>query len=123
MKKTAIYYRTAQMDDEAMALQMERILRYADELGYTSPVVYADNGASGLIFDRPAFSAMNDDISAGKIDAVIVLSVSRIGRNMIEVQSWIDSIKGKGVVMEAWDGSLERGNDLPLGLIVFLAKE
>jgi len=106
-KRAAVYCRLAQADDEAMALQKERALRYAAELGYLNPVMYADNGASGLSFDRPAFSAMNADIAAGKIGAVIVLSVSRIGRNRIETLAWIDKTVRKGIVLKAWDGSLE----------------
>ena len=106
-KRAAVYCRLAQADDEAMALQKERILRYAAELGYTNPIVYADNGASGLTLDRPAFSAMNADIAVGKIGAVIVLSISRIGRNPIELLSWIDKTMRKGIVLNAWDGSLD----------------
>jgi len=106
-KRAAVYCRLAQADDEAMALQKERALRYAAELGYLNPIVYADNGVSGLTFDRPAFSAMNADIVAGKIGAVIVLSSSRIGRNLVETSSWIGKTKRKGVTLKAWDGSLE----------------
>ena len=109
MKKStaAIYCRVAQKDDVAMGLQKERVSRFAAELRYTNPIVYADNGASGLTFDRPAFVAMNADIAAGKIYAVIVLSASRIGRNAVETLSWIDKMRRKGIVLKAWDGSLD----------------
>jgi len=106
-KRAAVYCRLAQTDDEAMALQQARALRYAAELGYANPIVYADNGASGLTFNRPAFSAMNTDIAAGKIDAVVVLSSSRIGRNLVGTLSWIDKTMRKGIVLKAWDGSLD----------------
>jgi len=106
-KKAAVYCRVAQKDDAAMELQKERVLRYAAELGYVSPIIYADNGASGLTFDRPAFSAMNADIAAGKIGAVVTLSSSRIGRNTIKTLAWVDKARRKGVVLKAWDGSLD----------------
>jgi len=105
------------MDENAMALQRERVLHYAAELGYTNPIVYADNGASGLSLDRPAFSAMNADIAAGTIEAVIVHSISRIGRSPTETLSWVDKLKSKGIVLKAWDGSLDRDNNPALKLI------
>ena len=106
-KRAVVYCRLARADDEAMEIQKARVLRYAAELGYTNPIVYADNGASGLTFDRPAFSAMDADIAAGKIAAVVTLSSSRIGRNSIETLSWADKTMRKGVVLKAWDGSLD----------------
>jgi len=106
-KRAALYCRLARADDEAMSLQKERVSRYAAELGYVNPIIYADNGASGLTYDRPAFSAMNADIAAGKIGAVVTLSSSRIGRNAIKTLAWMDKARSKGVVLKAWDGSLD----------------
>jgi len=105
-KRAAVYCRLAQADDEAMELQKARALRYTAELGYANPIIYADNGASGLDYNRPAFLAMNTDIAEGKIGAVVVLSASRIGRNPVETLSWIDKTMRKGIVLKAWDGSL-----------------
>ena len=44
-----------------------------------------DDGYSGIIFDRPAFKEMMQDITDGKINCVIVKDLSRLGRNYIEV--------------------------------------
>jgi DNA invertase Pin-like site-specific DNA recombinase len=106
-KRAALYCRLARADDEAMTLQKERVSRFAAELGYIDPIIYADNGASGLTYDRPAFSAMNADIAAGKIGAVVTLSSSRIGRNAIGTLAWMNRTRRKGVVLKAWDGSLD----------------
>ena len=43
-----------------------------------------DDGYSGIIFDRPAFKEMMQDITDGKINCVIVKDLSRLGREYIE---------------------------------------
>ena len=49
----------------------------------------ADDGYSGVIFDRPAFKDMMDDISQGKINCVIVKDLSRLGRDYIEMGHYL----------------------------------
>ena len=53
---------------------------------------YVDDGYSGTNFDRPDFKRMLVDIKNGKIDAVIVKDLSRLGRNYIEVGNYIEQI-------------------------------
>ncbi len=53
---------------------------------------YVDDGYSGTNFDRPDFKRMLVDIKDGKIDAVIVKDLSRLGRNYIEVGNYIEQI-------------------------------
>ena len=51
-----------------------------------------DDGYSGIIFDRPAFKEMMDDIQAGKINCVIVKDLSRLGREYIETGRYLRRI-------------------------------
>jgi DNA invertase Pin-like site-specific DNA recombinase len=46
--------------------------------------VKIDDGYSGVIFERPAFKEMMEDIKDGKINCVIVKDLSRLGREYIE---------------------------------------
>ena len=51
-----------------------------------------DDGYSGIIFDRPAFKEMMDDIASGKINCVIVKDLSRLGREYIETGRYLRRI-------------------------------
>lgn len=48
-----------------------------------------DDGYSGIIFDRPAFKEMMEDITDGKINCVIVKDLSRLGREYIETGRYL----------------------------------
>ena len=51
-----------------------------------------DDGYSGVLFDRPAFQEMMNDIMAGKINCVIVKDLSRLGREYIETGRYLRQI-------------------------------
>lgn len=48
-----------------------------------------DDGYSGILFDRPAFKEMMQDITDGKINCVIVKDLSRLGREYIETGRYL----------------------------------
>ena len=48
-----------------------------------------DDGYSGVLFDRPAFQEMMNDIVSGKINCVIVKDLSRLGREYIETGRYL----------------------------------
>ena len=54
--------------------------------------IRADDGYSGVNFDRPAFQQMLEDIKNGKVNCVITKDLSRFGRNHIEVGKYIEKI-------------------------------
>lgn len=51
---------------------------------------FADNGCTGMSFERPGFKAMMAAISAGDINCVIVKDVSRLGRSFILTSELIE---------------------------------
>lgn len=53
---------------------------------------YADDGYSGVNFDRPGFVQMMEDIQYGAIDCIIVKDLSRLGRNYMEVGRYLEII-------------------------------
>lgn len=54
--------------------------------------VYADDGYSGVRFDRPNFQRMLEEIRKGTVNCVIVKDLSRFGRNYIEAGRYIEKI-------------------------------
>jgi len=95
--RVALYCRVACKDDNAIELQKNILQNYAKEHGYTDISVYADNGVSGIGFNRPALSLLEADISSGLVGTVIARSLCRIGRNPLEMEDWIAGIRHKGV--------------------------
>ena len=60
--------------------------------------IYGDNGKTGTnIKCRPSFNRMLDDARAGKIDLIIVKSVSRFSRNTLDLLTTIRQLKAIGV--------------------------
>lgn len=54
--------------------------------------IYSDNGFTGTNFERDAWSNLIEDIKAGIINCIVVKDFSRLGRNYIEVGSYLEKI-------------------------------
>lgn len=102
-KLTAVYCRVACADDYALESQRDCLIRLAEEHGYENITVYADNGYSGVNFDRPALSRLETDIKAGKVLRVIVKDLSRITRDYPTADDWIDRLIASGVALVTAD--------------------
>ena len=58
--------------------------------GFENTQVFADDGYSGVNFERPAFRRMLHLIEDEKIGVIITKDLSRLGRNYIEVGSYTE---------------------------------
>ena len=54
--------------------------------------LYIDNGATGTVFQRPAFDEMMQDMKDGKINCIVVKDLSRLGRNYLEAGNYLEQI-------------------------------
>ena len=71
-----------------------------------------DDGYSGIIFDRPAFKEMMQDITDGKINCVIVKDLSRLGREYIETGRYMRRVfPAYGVRFIAINDNVDTEND------------
>ena len=71
---------------------------------------YADDGYSGVNFDRPDFQRMMNDVRSRKINCIIVKDLSRFGRNYIESGKYMEQIfPHLGVRFIAINDSIDTG--------------
>lgn len=71
-----------------------------------------DDGYSGVLFDRPAFQEMMQDITQGKINCVIVKDLSRLGREYIETGRYLRQIfPAYGVRFIAINDGIDTANE------------
>ena len=94
MKITALYERLSR-DDESLgdsnsSINQKRYLEgYAADHGYDNIVHYTDDGISGARFDRPGFTAMMEEVKAGRVEAIIIKDISRLGVTILKsVRLW-----------------------------------
>ena len=94
-KITALYCRIS-LDDggdnESMSISNQKLMLkdFTEKNVMFQYEYYVDDGYTGRNFNRPAFQRMIADIEAGKVGCVITKDLSRLGRNYIEVGSYIE---------------------------------
>src|SRR3954468_18024639 len=54
------------------------------------PEMYDDGGFSGGTLERPAFQRLLSDVSAGKVDVVVVYKVDRLTRSLSDFAKIVD---------------------------------
>lgn len=87
--RVGIYCRVGRRDDgvaesASIADQKARLTDYVVQQGWRLVNVYADDGCSGIHFNRPAFQAMLRDIREGGMDCIITCDLARLSRNQSE---------------------------------------
>ena len=87
-KITALYCRLSQEDElagESGSIQHQKqiLTEYAEKNGFPNPKVWADDGYSGVSFDRPGYNEMMAEVEAGNVSTIIVKDHSRLGRNRL----------------------------------------
>ena len=96
--RAALYMRISYADDkskesESLTNQRKLIEDYIKNLPDIEVVCEKlDDGYTGLLFDRPAFKEMMQDIIDEKINCVIVKDLSRLGREYIETGTYLREV-------------------------------
>lgn len=97
--RVAAYLRVSTDEQADSGLGLDAQLRQVNAMavvkGWQEPTLYIDAGVTGTIDvgERPQGTQLLTDIRAGKIDAVIVAALDRIGRRAIYILNFIDDTK------------------------------
>jgi DNA invertase Pin-like site-specific DNA recombinase len=89
--------------------QRYRAAAMAAAKGWPAPVEYSDEGISGTkdASERPALSRLLVDAQAGQLDAVIVLSLDRLGRKTSIVLDLVEELTRQHVTLVSCKESLD----------------
>lgn len=95
LNSTGIYVRWSKdegtsQETNSISTQKLMLHDYAKAHGLLVHDVYADDGYTGLNYERPEFQRMRDDIEAGKINCVLCKDMSRLGRINTTTMHYID---------------------------------
>ena len=115
---TALYERLSRDDElqgqsSSIVNQKSLLEDYAKKQGFTNIHHYTDDGISGTRFDRPGFVKMMDDIELGKIDKVLCVDSSRLGRDYLRVGLFMETLRQKDVRLISINDNLDtaKGED------------
>lgn len=91
----ALYMRLSRDDEdfgESVSIETQRkiITQYANEHNIIIAGEYIDDGWSGTNFDRPDFQRMMEDVEAGKVNCIITKDLSRLGREHIMMDYYLE---------------------------------
>ena len=99
--KTAVAYTRYSSDnqrEESIEAQLYDIKKYAQSEGIAIMDYYSDEATSGLSTNRPGFKQMIDDvITKGGIDYVIVHKVDRFSRDKYQSAIYKEKLSRRGI--------------------------
>ena len=101
LKRVAAYARVS-MGKDAMLHSLAAQVSYYSELIQRNPEweyagVYADEGLTGTKENRPEFQRLLKDCRDGKIDMILVKSISRFARNTVTLLETVRALKEMGI--------------------------
>jgi len=108
---TVIYVRVSTtgqvLNGVSLENQIERCNHYASMHQYSKPIVLADEGISGKSTNRPGFQSLLEMINKKQVDNVIVYSLSRFARNVVDTVNVIELMNKKGISFHSITESID----------------
>ena len=102
VKRRVAAYARVSLDKEAMLHSLSAQISYYSDLirrngEWEYAGVYADEGLTGTKGNRPQFQRLLSDCRAGKIDLILVKSISRFARNTVTLLETVRELKALGL--------------------------
>ena len=89
-KNTGVYLRTALPCELEILEQEHTVNKYLQSIGETSACYFFDNGFSGRTANRSALQSLLYEVQQGRIDKVVVSSISRFSRDFKVAQQILE---------------------------------
>lgn len=131
-KKRVAAYARVSMDSERLMHSLSAQVSYYSELIQKNPEwvyvgVYADEGITGtLTSKRDEFKRMLEDCEEGRIDIILVKSISRFARNTVDLLATVRHLKSLGIEVRFEKeniNSLSSDGELMLSILASFAQE
>ena len=117
-KITPLYERLSRDDElqgesNSISNQKKMLEDYARRNGLPNPTHFTDDGVSGTRFDRPGFLAMMEEVEAGRVEAIVIKDMSRLGRDYLKVGQVMEVLRQRGVRLIAINDGVDslKGDD------------
>lgn len=118
MKKTAVYARTSTDKQETgLEAQVMACRAWCKNKSIDDIEEYLDDGVSGKEEHRPALDKLFEDARAGKIERVVVYSLSRLSRDWIHSWNFVAEFKTLGVKFDCVTETIDI--ETPTGRLMF----
>lgn len=100
--KTALYIRVSTTEQAkegySLAFQKRKMLTYCEAMEWEVVNIYADEGISGYSVEkRPQIKQLLEDAKSKKFDAVLIMKIDRLGRNLKELLSIVEILQKSDV--------------------------
>ena len=126
-KITALYSRLSVGDEdrdggESNSIHNQKVFleQYAQQQRLINIKHYVDDDESGRFFDRPAYSAMIEDVRNGKIGTIIIKDMSRWGRDYLEVGNAMELLRVQQVRFIAINSGIDSAEPSTLEFAPFI---
>ena len=117
-KITPLYERLSRDDElqgesNSISNQKQMLEEFARRNGLPNPTHFTDDGISGTRFDRPGFLAMMEEVEAGRVEAIVIKDMSRLGRDYLKVGQVMEVLRQRGVRLIAINDGVDslKGDD------------
>ena len=117
-KITPLYERLSRDDElqgesNSISNQKQMLEEFARRNGLPNPTHFTDDGVSGTRFDRPGFLAMMEEVEAGRVEAIVIKDMSRLGRDYLKVGQVMEILRQRGVRLIAINDGVDslKGDD------------
>ena len=117
-KITPLYERLSRDDElqgesNSISNQKQMLEDFARRNGLPNPTHFTDDGISGTQFDRPGFLAMMEEVEAGRVEAIVIKDMSRLGRDYLKVGQVMEVLRQRGVRLIAINDGVDslKGDD------------